>query len=64
MKKNGFIWFLLMMITTMGLSVYKINYDEKRRTKDYKTAEEWLLEGAKEDFFFLRESDEVYLYIP
>lgn len=63
MKKNGFIWFMLiMMILTMGLSIYKTNYDERKRTKDYKTAKEWAVEVAKEDFFYIRESDEVYLY--
>lgn len=63
MKKNGFIWFLLIvMLLTMVLSIYKSNYDERKRTKDYKTVEEWAVEIAKENFFYIRESDEVYLY--
>lgn len=62
MKKNGFIWFMLMMLLVMGLSFWKLNRDERKRTKDYKTVEEWALEVAKEDFFYIRESDEVYLY--
>jgi hypothetical protein len=63
MKKNGFIWFLLIiMLLVMGLSFWKLNYNEKKRTKDYKTVEEWAIEIAKEDFFYIRENDEVYLY--
>lgn len=63
MKKNWFIWvMLIIMLLVMGLSIYKSNYDERKRTKDYKTAEEWSVEIAKENFFYIRESDEVYLY--
>lgn len=63
MKKNWFIWvMLIIMLLVIGLSIYKSNYDERKRTKDYKTAEEWSVEIAKEDFFYIRESDEVYLY--
>ena len=63
MKKNGFTWFILVvLILLIGLSIYRLNYAERKRTKDYKTAEEWAVEVAKEDFFYIRESDEVYLY--
>jgi hypothetical protein len=62
MKKNGFIWLLIIMLLVMGLSFWKLNYNEKKRTKDYKTVEEWAIEIAKEDFFYIRENDEVYLY--
>lgn len=63
MKRNGFIWFMLIiMLLTIGLSFWKLNYNERKRTKDYKTVEEWAVEVAKEDFFYIRESDEVYLY--
>jgi hypothetical protein len=63
MKKNWFIWFMLIMtILVMGLSFWKLNYNERKRTKDYKTVEEWAVEIAKEDFFYIRESGEVYLY--
>ena len=63
MKKNGFIWFMLIiMLLTMGLSIWKSNLDERKRTKDYKTVEEWAVEISKENFFYIRESDEVYLY--
>ena len=63
MKKDGFIWFMLVIVLlTMGLSIYKLNYNERKRTSYYKTVEEWALEIAKEDFFYIRESGEVYLY--
>lgn len=63
MKKNGFIWFMLVIVLlTMGLSFWKLNYNERKRTSYYKTVEEWAVEIAKEDFFYIRESDEVYLY--
>lgn len=63
MKKNVFIWFILVvLILLIGVYIYRLNYAERKRTKDYKTAEEWAVEVAKEDFFYIRESDEVYLY--
>lgn len=63
MKKNGFVWFLLiMMVLVVALFVYNLKYVEQKRTKDYKTAKEWALEAVKEDFFYTRESDEAYLY--
>ena len=63
MKKKWFIWVMLIIVLlVMGLSIWKLNYNERKRTKDYKTVEEWSVEIAKEDFFYIRESDEVYLY--
>ena len=63
MKRNGFVWFvLIIMLLTVVWYFWKLNYDERERTKYYKTVEEWAVEVAKEDFFYIRESDEVYLY--
>lgn len=35
---------------------------ESERVWNYKTPEQWALESAKEDFFYIRESDEIYFY--
>mgnify|MGYP001473389538 CR=1 FL=1 len=49
-------------ILLISLLLYVSLRNDIQRTKDFKTAEEWALEGAKEYFFYNRESDEVYLY--
>ena len=53
---------IVLSIILISLLFYTSHLNEKQRTKDFKTAEEWVLEGAKEYFFYNRESDEVYLY--
>lgn len=63
MKKEWPIWFMsVVILLVMGLFIWKANCDERERVEDYKTVEEWAVEIAKGDFFYTRESGEVYLY--
>ena len=53
---------IVLPILLISLLLYVSFLNDIQRTKDFKTAEEWALEGAKEYFFYNRENDEVYLY--
>lgn len=60
-QKLLFGCFVTMVIVVIVFMVISLNeYNEK--IKEYKTPNEWVLEAVKEDFFTIREEDEIYIY--
>ena len=60
-EKVLFGCFVTMVIGVIMFMVISLNeYNEK--IKEYKTPNEWALEAVKEDFFTIREEDEIYIY--
>lgn len=61
-KKIVSILIASLLVVGLITALIFIGVSERKRTKDFKTPEEWALHFAKEDFFYIREKDELYIY--
>lgn len=60
-RKALFGCFVTVIIVVIVFMIISFN-EHSEKIKEYKTPNEWVLEAVKEDFFTIREEDEIYIY--